>query len=171
MACEILKTFFLCNQGGKNELADEIAALKVEGQDSKDAADGFRTVTGVLTSRPASRDIKISGFSMSITGGELIQDCSIELTIGRRYGLIGQNGSGKTNFLKCLAKREVPIPSHMDLYHLDCEAEPSDRTALEAVIDHLKNEMEKLEALEQKIMEEVSGSSRQILLLVSARPS
>jgi ATP-binding cassette subfamily F protein 2 len=110
-----------------------------------------------LTSRPASRDIKISGFSLSITGGELIQDCSIELTIGRRYGLIGQNGSGKTNFLKCLAKREVPIPSHMDLYHLDCEAEPSDRTALEAVIDHLRNEMEKLEALEQKIMEEVSS--------------
>lgn len=134
-------------------VADELAALKMEGN-SKDAADGFRTVTGVLTSRPASRDIKISGFSLSITGGELIQDCSIELTIGRRYGLIGQNGCGKTNFLKCLAKREVPIPNHMDLYHLDCEAEPSDRTALEAVIDHLKNEMEKLEAMEQTIMEE-----------------
>lgn len=36
-----------------------------------------------------------------------LQDCSIELTIGRRYGLIGQNGSGKSNFLKCIAKREV----------------------------------------------------------------
>lgn len=44
---------------------------------------------------------------MSLTGHELIQDCSIELTVGRRYGLIGQNGSGKTNFLCCLANREV----------------------------------------------------------------
>ena len=35
------------------------------------------------------------------------QDCSIELTVGRRYGLIGQNGSGKTNFLQVLANREV----------------------------------------------------------------
>ena len=35
------------------------------------------------------------------------QDCSIELTVGRRYGLIGQNGSGKTNFLQALAHREV----------------------------------------------------------------
>lgn len=26
---------------------------------------------------------------------ELIHDCSIELTIGRRYGLIGLNGSGE----------------------------------------------------------------------------
>ena len=36
-----------------------------------------------------------------------LQDCSIELTVGRRYGLIGQNGSGKTNFLQALAHREV----------------------------------------------------------------
>lgn len=62
---------------------------------------------GVLSSRPTSRDIKIDGFSMGLNGVELIQDCSIELTIGRRYGLIGQNGCGKTNFLQCLASREV----------------------------------------------------------------
>ena len=37
----------------------------------------------------------------------VLQDCSIELTVGRRYGLIGQNGSGKTNFLQVLANREV----------------------------------------------------------------
>jgi ATPase subunit of ABC transporter with duplicated ATPase domains len=40
----------------------------------------------------------------------LLQDCSIELTVGRRYGLIGQNGSGKTNFLQVLANREVRKP-------------------------------------------------------------
>jgi ATP-binding cassette, subfamily F, member 2 len=66
-----------------------------------------RLHTGVLSSRPTSRDIKIDGFSMGLNGIELIQDCSIELTIGRRYGLIGQNGCGKTNFLQCLANREV----------------------------------------------------------------
>lgn len=46
---------------------------------------------------------------MSLSGVELIQDCSIELTIGRRYGLIGANGCGKTNFLQCIANREVPL--------------------------------------------------------------
>ena len=66
------------------------------------------TPTGVLTSRPTSRDIKISGFSMSLNGVELISDCNIELTIGRRYGLLGANGCGKTNFLQCIANREVP---------------------------------------------------------------
>jgi ATP-binding cassette subfamily F protein 2 len=33
---------------------------------------------------------------------------------------------------------------HMDLYHLREEAEPSDRTALEAVVDHIKEEMARL---------------------------
>lgn len=39
-----------------------------------------------------AEDIKIDGFSMSLKGTELISDCSIELTIGRRYGLLGANG-------------------------------------------------------------------------------
>ena len=44
---------------------------------------------------------------MSHSSALQLQDCSIELTVGRRYGLIGQNGSGKTNFLQALAHREV----------------------------------------------------------------
>jgi ATP-binding cassette subfamily F protein 2 len=32
----------------------------------------------------------------------------------------------------------------MDMYHLHQEAEPSDRTALEAVVDHIKEEIERL---------------------------
>ena len=44
----------------------------------------MRTVTGVLTSRPTSRDIKIDSFSLGLNGQQLVQDCSIELTIGRR---------------------------------------------------------------------------------------
>lgn len=48
--------------------------------------------------------------------------------------------------LQALASREVPIPDHLDIYHLHQEAEPSDRTALEAVIDHIREEMERLHA-------------------------
>lgn len=49
---------------------------------------------------------------MSITfyGSELIQDTTLELNCGRRYGLIGLNGSGKSALLSALGNREVPIP-------------------------------------------------------------
>ena len=64
----------------------DLASLSLDGPETpKDKHAAFRTVTGVLTSRPTSRDIKIDGFSMTLNGNNLIQDCSIELTIGRRY--------------------------------------------------------------------------------------
>jgi len=133
--------------------AASLAIPESEGGDEKPDLFSMRTVTGVLVSRVTARDIKIDGFSMGLNGSELIQDCSIELTVGRRYGLLGANGSGKSNFLKCIAEREVPIPGHVDIYHLDQEAEPSDRTALEAVVDHIKKELENLGKLEEEIME------------------
>ena len=48
-----------------------------------------------------------------------MQDCSIELTIGRRYGLLGSNGSGKSNFLQCLAAREACSLPYMSSYRGD----------------------------------------------------
>jgi|MDSW01.2.fsa_nt_gb ATP-binding cassette subfamily F protein 2 len=112
-----------------------------------------RTVTGVLASRPTSRDIKIINFSMGMNGRELVKDCEIEITIGRRYGLLGQNGCGKTNFLECIASREIPIPDHIDIYHLREEAEPTSRSAIQTVIDELQGELERLQKLEEHIME------------------
>ena len=50
----------------------------------------------------------------------------------------------------------------MDLYHLREEAEPSDRTALEAVVDHIKEEMARLNALEEEIMSTVGPSDERL---------
>ncbi|GAQ87542.1 abc transporter [Klebsormidium nitens] len=146
--------------------AADLSILDKPSQQNGSASDHHqRTVTGVLSSRPTSRDIKIDGFSMGLNGQELIQDCTIELTIGRRYGLIGANGSGKTNFLQCLAAREVPIPDHMDLYHLHEEAEPSDRTALEAVVDHIKEEVRRLNAAEEHILSTTGPEDERLELI------
>ena len=100
---------------------------------------------------------------MSLNGIELVQECMIELTIGRRYGLLGKNGCGKTNLLQVLANREVPVPDHMDLYHLHQEAAPTDRTALESVVDHVKKEVTRLEELEAQIMEESGPEDERLI--------
>ncbi len=59
-----------------------------------------------------------------------------------------------TTVLSILQWLQVPIPDHMDIYHLHQEAEPSDRTALQAVVDHIEAEVARLNALEEHIMME-----------------
>jgi ATP-binding cassette, subfamily F, member 3 len=58
----------------------------------------------------------------------------VTLAFGRRYGLIGRNGTGKTTFLKALAKREVPgLPDTCQILHVEQEIVGDDTTALDAV--------------------------------------
>uniref|UniRef100_A0A7N0U860 ABC transporter domain-containing protein n=1 Tax=Kalanchoe fedtschenkoi TaxID=63787 RepID=A0A7N0U860_KALFE len=93
-----------------------------------------RTCTGVLCSHPLSRDIRIESLSVTFHGHDLIVDSELELNYGRRYGLLGLNGCGKSTLLTAIGLRELPIPEHMDIYHLTREIEASDMSALEAVI-------------------------------------
>lgn len=53
-----------------------------------------RACTGVLGLHPRSRDIKINNFSITFHGTEILTDTKLELNCGRRYGLVGLNGSG-----------------------------------------------------------------------------
>ncbi|GAB4850734.1 ATP-binding cassette sub- F member 1 [Ancistrocladus abbreviatus] len=94
-----------------------------------------RTCTGVLCSHPLSRDIRIESLSLTFHGHDLIVDSELELNYGRRYGLLGLNGCGKSTLLAAIGCRELPIPDHMDIYHLTREIEASDMSALQAVIN------------------------------------
>ena len=129
------------------------ASLEKLSLEEKDQDINQRTVAGVLTSHPLARDIKFENFSLQCFGTELITNATLELNHGRRYGLIGSNGSGKTTLLKCLASRDIPIPDPIDIFFLSEGAAPSDMSALEAVIDKVKKEYTRLEAL----AEELSG--------------
>ncbi|KAI8613167.1 P-loop containing nucleoside triphosphate hydrolase protein, partial [Chytriomyces sp. MP71] len=138
---------------GKIEtVADELRKLVV---------DENRNTTGVLTSQRDSRDIKVEGFSLLYYSQYLITETTLEFNYGRRYGLIGPNGCGKSTFLKCLAAREVPIPDHIDIYLLNKEADPSEQTALAAVIEYAEKEIKNLEAR----MEEILGEDPESPLL------
>lgn len=109
-----------------------------------------RACTGVLSIHPRSRDIKIDGFSITFHGADLMNDTQLELNCGRRYGLIGLNGCGKSTLLSCLGRREVPIQEHIDIYHLTREMPPSEKTAIEAVLD-VDQERIRLEALSEEL--------------------
>lgn len=131
--------------------ADKIAQLKLQ-QDKDGISD--RVVTGVLDSLETSRDIKLSSVSLLFHGKVLIQDSQLELNYGRRYGLLGENGCGKSTFLKAIAAREYPIPENIDIYLLDEPAEPSEYSALEYVVREAQNELKRMEDLVEKIIVE-----------------
>ncbi|PKA59202.1 ABC transporter F family member 1 [Apostasia shenzhenica] len=118
------------------------AAAKRGAKSSSSSSNGMgsfvisdRTCTGVLCSHPLSRDIRIESLSLTFHGHDLIVDSELELNYGRRYGLLGLNGCGKSTLLAAIGLRELPIPEHMDIYHLTREIEASDMSSLEAVIN------------------------------------
>ena len=60
--------------------------------------------------------------------------------------MIGQNGCGKSTLLAAVANREIPIPDHIDIFHLSREMPASDKTALQCVkeVDEERIMLEKL---------------------------
>ena len=68
-----------------------------------------------------SKDIKIDGIDVSIAGKRILTDTSLTLAYGRRYGLVGQNGVGKSTLLRALSRREVSIPTHISILHVEQE--------------------------------------------------
>jgi len=109
------------------------------------------SITGVLASQPHQKDVKIEQFNLSLYGHEFVQDTKLELTYGRRYGLIGLNGSGKSTILAAIRAREVPVPEWIDIWHLSEEADPTDVSALNAVIAVVADEQARLEQLSLEI--------------------
>lgn len=46
---------------------------------------------------------------------------SLTLAYGRRYGIIGRNGVGKSTLLRHIAMREVPIPAYITILFVEQE--------------------------------------------------
>jgi ATP-binding cassette subfamily F protein 2 len=109
-----------------------------------------RACTGVLASHPNGRDIHIHQFSLTFYGQEILVDADLELNNGRRYGIIGLNGTGKSTMLSAIANKEIPIPAGVDVFHLSREIPATNKTALEAVLEvdaeilQLEHEAEKI---------------------------
>lgn len=122
-----------------------------------------RVTTGVLASTQASRDVKIISASLVFHGRVLINDTTLELNYGRRYGLLGENGCGKSTLLKAIASREYPIPEHVDIYLLNEGAPPSELGALEWVVTEANNELERLEKLAEKYLEDDGPESPMLM--------
>ncbi|KAK9384886.1 P-loop containing nucleoside triphosphate hydrolase protein [Lipomyces mesembrius] len=98
-----------------------------------------------------SKDIKIDSFDLYVGAGKrILSDTSLTLAYGHRYGLIGQNGIGKSTLLRALSRRELAVPRHITILHVEQEVAGDDTAALQSVLDadvwrkHLLLDQEKI---------------------------
>lgn len=147
------------NDEGEQVMDEKVKKLEQQ-MDEHGLSD--RVTTGVLSSLQQSRDVKITSASLTFHGKVLFNDSTIEVSYGRRYGLLGENGCGKSTLLKSIDMREFPFPEHIDIYLLNQGAPKTDLGALEWVVKQAEDELARLERQSEKILED-SGPENPVL--------
>jgi len=64
--------------------------------------------------RPAPR-AQVHNMTIRAKGKLLLDSTLLTVTAGRRYGLVGPNGMGKSTLLRMIARRQVPVPEGLDV--------------------------------------------------------
>lgn len=92
----------------------------------------------------SSLDIKVEGFNIAARGRNLFTNATLLIAYGRRYGLVGPNGMGKTTLLKHIANRSLRIPPNIDILLCEQEVQADDETAINVVLNADKRRLELL---------------------------
>jgi ATP-binding cassette subfamily F protein 1 len=80
-------------------------------------------------------DIKVNRFSLAARGKDLFINADLHISHGRRYGLVGPNGHGKTTLLNHIAERKLNIPPNIDVLICEQEVRADDTPAFKAVLE------------------------------------
>ncbi|KRT84285.1 ABC transporter ATP-binding protein, partial [Oryctes borbonicus] len=81
-----------------------------------------------------TQDIRIENFDIAYGDRVLLKGADITLAFGRRYGLVGRNGLGKTTLLRMISSGQLRIPSHISVLHVEQEVIGDDTLAIDSVL-------------------------------------
>lgn len=88
----------------------------------------------LLANGSTSRDIFIENFDICFGEKVLISGANVSLVCGRRYGLVGRNGLGKSTFLRMVSSQQLYIPPHLSVLHVEQEVVGDDTRAIDSVL-------------------------------------
>merc|ERR1712018_1014598 len=124
----------------KQKYEAEMAKItKKGGEGHSELGDNFTVAQalktgGALAQLETAVDIKIDKFSIAAKGKDLFKDASLTIADGRRYGLVGPNGHGKTTLLRHIGTRSLQIPPNIDVLYCEQEVVATDDSALQTVL-------------------------------------
>ena len=102
--------------------AKQVLAKKAAKKESSPAVTTNRyrnneaTASQVLSKKAESgmalltRDIRLEGFDVAFGEKVLLKNADMTLTYGRRYGMVGRNGLGKSTLLRMMSSRQLVLP-------------------------------------------------------------
>ncbi|XP_064081257.1 ATP-binding cassette sub-family F member 1-like [Macrobrachium nipponense] len=124
----------------KLEYERQMATMLVKGGHGTSALDDTFAVSQAEKSEKQQSqmenavDIKIENFSISAKGKALFTNASLLIANGRRYGLVGPNGHGKTTLLRHIQSRALNIPPNIDVLYCEQEVIADDTPAIDVVL-------------------------------------
>ena len=108
----------------KRVMKSNYEASKLIDQSTVDDEELLLKVNPVLdytSTRGKSKDIHVEDFDIAFAGNRILTGASLHMVHGRRYGLIGRNGIGKSTLLRNLSHRELAIPTYISILHVEQE--------------------------------------------------
>ena len=82
------------------------------------------------------KDIWLPGVTLIAGSKELLIDATVKFTRGRKYGLIGRNGTGKTTLINAICRKELnKMPQNLHILQVEQEIIGDDKSVLMHVLE------------------------------------
>lgn len=111
-----------------------------------------------------NKDIHLPNIDVSFGSNRILSNATLTIKAGRRAGLIGRNGVGKSTLLRNMALREIPIPTQISILYVEQEIVGDDTSAIDSVLkadvwrEKLMQEEAQLNAELQKLEESAAAA-------------
>jgi ATP-binding cassette subfamily F protein 1 len=118
----------------ERKMMEKAAAMKAEAlRDDDNVFDVSYEQSGEDSTLSAT-DIKVHQMTIRAKGKILLENTTLTIAAGRRYGLVGPNGKGKSTLMRMIARRQVPVPENLDVLLVEQEVVGTEDSALESVV-------------------------------------
>ncbi|CAO3631241.1 unnamed protein product [Cunninghamella blakesleeana] len=94
----------------------------------------YNPILDYTSTKGKNKDIKVENFDISFAGRRILTDANLTVAFGRRYGVVGKNGIGKSTLLRAIARREINVPQHISVLYVEQEVIGDNTRAIDMVL-------------------------------------